>query len=138
MLEKTPESLEILYHKQMLALTQNPLFRLDDGIMHNSICVRNPICGDALCVGYHNQKIHWYGEGCLICLASAEALCQIMSESNNPELICTQIQDYFKKNTDKLPDKFLPLASVKEVKNRIKCVILSVNAVLNLIKGINP
>lgn len=130
-----PQSLELLYHKQMIALTQNPVFCVDADVLVDKIGVRNPMCGDCLCFGYHNQKIHWHGEGCLMCLASAEALCQTLSEGNNPELTCQQIYDYFNGVTDMLPDKFLPLSSVKQVKTRIKCVILSVNGVINLLKG---
>lgn len=131
------ESLDSLYHKQMIALTQKPLFYLDSHLLQNSVCVRNPMCGDALCFGYYQKKIYWHGVGCLICLASAEALCQILSDNDNSELICTHIDTYFNGDSDILPDKFLPLASVKQVKSRIKCVILSVNGVANLIKGCN-
>jgi NifU-like protein involved in Fe-S cluster formation len=132
-----PQSLELLYHKQMIALTQKPSFFVDADVLVNPTCVRNPMCGDALCFGYKEKKIYWHGEGCLICLASAEALCQILCDSNNPELTCYHIYDYFNGNSGVLPDKFLPLASVKQVKTRIKCVILSVDGVINLIKGCN-
>lgn len=125
----------------MLALTRKPLFFINPDIMQKSVCLRNPICGDALCFGYHNTQIYWSGEGCLICLASAEALCQILNDAptdkkiDRQTAICTQIQDYFNDNMITLPEIFLPLASVKQVKSRIKCVILSTQCAINLLKG---
>jgi NifU-like protein involved in Fe-S cluster formation len=133
-----PESLDILYHKQMLALTQRPVFYVGADILQSPACLRNPMCGDALCFGYHQQKIHWHGEGCLICLASAEALCQtldMVDDNFQIDTLCTQIQDYFNGFCDMLTSKFLPLSSVKQVKSRIKCVILATQCVKKLIKG---
>lgn len=132
--------LEIIYHKQMLALTQSPQFFVQDThILKNAVSLNNPMCGDALCFGYHHHKIHWHGQGCLICLSSAEALCQIIAEYHDNEVIkkiCTRIQDYFKGNHGELPEKFLPLGCVKQVKNRIKCAILSTQCVIKLITSL--
>jgi NifU-like protein involved in Fe-S cluster formation len=139
------EPLDLIYHKQMLTLTQNPHFFVDNMIIQNAVCLNNPLCGDAVCFGYHQSKIHWHATGCLICLASAEALCQTLALCQNIneyqqrqeiKLICTQIQDYFNETYDILPEKFLPLSSVKQVKSRIKCVILSTQCVLNLIASL--
>ena len=134
------ESLDFIYHKQMLALTQKPLFFIEEHFLKNAVTLRNPMCGDVLCFGYHQQKIHWHGEGCLICLASAEALCQTVFDSDDTVkiyTICTQIQDYFNDKSGIIPDKFLPLSSVKQVKSRIKCVILSTQCLINFIKGLD-
>lgn len=134
------DSLDVLYHKQMLSLTQNPILRSEENLLQGVSWVRNPMCGDALYFGYYQKKIHWCGEGCLICLASAEALCQRIQNINHHskiETICIQIQEYFNGQSDIIDNKFLPFASVKQVKTRINCVILSTQGVIKLIKGCN-
>ena len=142
------QSLDFIYHQQMLGLTQNPVFFVDNPqALKHCVCLSNPMCGDALCFGYHNSKTHskiyWHGEGCLICLASAEALCQTLIEFNQTQeiiKICTKIQDYFNGNdtitTEILPVNFLPLSCVKQVKSRIKCAILSTQCVIKLITSL--
>ena len=103
------DSLDVLYHKQMLSLTQNPILRSEENLLQGVSWVRNPMCGDALYFGYYQKKIHWCGEGCLICLASAEALCQRIQNINHHskiETICIQIQEYFNGQSDIIDNKF--------------------------------
>ncbi|MFT6071744.1 MAG: NifU-like protein involved in Fe-S cluster formation [Alphaproteobacteria bacterium] len=134
--------LERLYHKQMLVFTQNPLFYHEAQISvqaSQAIIVKNPMCGDWLSFKHHNNAVYWHGDGCLICRASAEALCRIIEniylDTEKIHEICTQIEHYFNGQGALLPDKFMPLSSVKQVKSRINCVMLSIRGVTLLIKG---
>lgn len=125
--------LEFLYHQQMIALTQTPEYKQDTDL-ENQVTLRNPMCGDVISMGYNPQnQVHWHGEGCLICCASAEALCQTIAEPADPHETCRQIQDFFEKDTDQVPEKFLPLASVKMTQSRVKCVLLAINTLKKLL-----
>lgn len=119
--------LEQLYHQQMKNLINDPQYKTDEPLK-NIVTCRNPMCGDIISMGYlsDNNIVHWSGEGCLLCLSSAEALCQTIAENDVPQNACNQIEDFFNGEQDTLPEKFLPLSSVKETPSRIKCVTLSI------------
>lgn len=131
-----PNSLNSLYHQEMLKLTQSPQFFCDHTQFTQSATKRNPLCGDWTRLGYIENHLYWHGDGCLICRASAEALCQEIAARNaqekNIDIICQQIIDFYHDQKTQLPLKYQPLASVKEVKSRIKCVLLAVETLVEL------
>lgn len=143
--------LEMIYHQKIMDYLNDPIFKdihlanylkefYDKG--KNFAIAKNPMCGDVLCFErQENNHIFWYGEGCIICLASAEALSQIINDTilEKRNEVCGLIDGFFVKqnnNNQNLPEKFIPFQSVKEVKSRINCVMLGVRTIKTLLQGI--
>jgi NifU-like protein involved in Fe-S cluster formation len=131
-----------LYQQEILTLTSCTQFYCHhQSDLKQNVTVKNPICGDMLIIGLFDVQIKWHGEGCLICRASIELLCQIIHNEqmnyNTILYLCSQINDYFNGQNVLLPDKFKLLSSVKQTKSRIKCVTLAIQGIIKFIKGLN-
>lgn len=74
-----------MYEDILLTLSRDERFRCSEPEEHPLSEIRNPACGDEITLygdvsGEKVQGLHFYAQGCAVCIASAVALCEELND----------------------------------------------------------
>lgn len=106
----------------------------------------NPLCGDELevavfCAGRQFRQVRFEGRGCSICIASASMMTEASAGLDRPRLkrLIEALREWLAGDSpaypDVLPAGLLPLAPVRELPARRKCVLLCWDALEEALDG---
>lgn len=106
----------------------------------------NPLCGDELevavfCAGREFRQVRFEGRGCSICIASASMMTEAAAGLDRPRLkrLMEALREWLAADSpeypDVLPAGLLPLAPVRELPARRKCVLLCWEALEDALGG---
>ena len=106
----------------------------------------NPLCGDELevavfCAGRKFRQVRFEGRGCSICIASASMMTEAAAGLDRPRLkrLIEALREWLAADSpaypDALPAGLLPLAPVRELPARRKCVLLCWEALEDALGG---
>ncbi len=106
----------------------------------------NPLCGDELevavfCAGPEFRQVRFEGRGCSVCIASASMMTEAVTGLDRQRLhrLMAELQGWLAADAPAeprgLPAVLLPLAPVRELPARKKCVLLCWEALEDALAG---
>ena len=124
------KNLQKIYQKKIMEWAQRPNHKKDIADLQDVATEKNPMCGDIISVGVHEEdnNLYWGGEGCMICCAAAEAFCEGHNKGDIASDHAQKIIEDYHHDGEVFPP-FEAFQSIKDVPQRLKCVTLIAKAV---------